>query len=116
MTPRPAPRCPPVAETALIVSCRNSSASCFSSASVSVRMSSGVRTRSSRGVEVSALIRSPGGFRGKTVEDQHVNAPLSAKGGAGNSCYGPTQIQPAYGEAVDHRGETGQAQAFVLLK
>src|SRR5208337_3091115 len=50
MTPKPAPRCPPVTETALIVSARSSSATLASSLSPSARRSAGEAILSRRGV------------------------------------------------------------------
>jgi len=50
ITPSPAPRWPPVTETALIVSARNSPASCTSSASLNRRKSAGEAIESRIGV------------------------------------------------------------------
>ena len=50
ITPKPAPKCPPVFETEFIVSCLNSSATFFKSASDNFFKSSGESILSNRGV------------------------------------------------------------------
>ena len=49
-TPSPAPKWPPVTETASTVAWRNSSASCFSCSGVKARVSAGKDTVSNKGV------------------------------------------------------------------
>src|SRR5271165_3253833 len=56
MTPSPAPKCPPVTETALIVSARNSLARAARSLSFSMRRSAGEAIRSSKGVAVAGFV------------------------------------------------------------
>src|SRR5689334_4034482 len=56
ITPRPAPRCPPVADTAEMVSWRSSSASCGSWSLLKPRISDGNLTVSSSGVSGRSLI------------------------------------------------------------
>src|SRR5271166_1839907 len=93
MTPRPAPRWPPVTETALIVSARNSSATLRRSLSLRRRKSAGDAMLSNSGV-VDFVTIVPGRpdlepDRGK-LADLHQDAPppqFWSGGVAGQNCY-----------------------------